>query len=83
MVIEKTLLNKQSYIKNEQNIKMLKQQLLRILECVLLLSDNYSELEINKSFTFKEIDFSKKILFLISKNFKPNSPYITIKNEHL
>jgi len=36
--------------------------LLRILQCTLLYLNDMPELEINKLFNFKEMDFSKKLI---------------------
>ncbi len=48
-------------------MKKTNMQVLRILQCVLMLFQHTPEIEINKSFNFQEINRSKLVLRLINK----------------
>lgn len=52
------------------------------MKCVLLLYRSENELEVNKSFNFKEIETSNKILTLINKNFKTPNPHISLNENN-
>lgn len=44
-----------------------KENLFRILQCVILIHSGMKDLEINKQFNFKEMDTAKEVLKVIEK----------------
>ena len=45
-----------------------KNELWRIFQCIIFLNDGMSDIELNKYFNFKEMDFGKKILDVIKSD---------------